>query len=380
MRVLNFVFIISLIASCNPPVSKNGIKGPKVGVNQSIEFRDKKHSDSLSQFLRSNTLAYWQWVKAEQILFTDFSQQGLILGDAHIGNIYPLMQPECDSNAKLEWKNIDFDDGGLGPYFFDWVHFLISVKVIDPEIDSNRLFDAYWAGLNGEEPKIPPSLKMYMQYTTSDLQNMRKQFVDSRTQNNIFKYGTDDMEAFTQGPLDREQIRLKINSYWNFPVLIKDFARIEKKRGGSKNLFRLHLLINIDSQDHIFELKQIQESSLNFIHTQNSHRVRYQQLVEHFGYCEKSLQLFDFDGQLYLFKEKKTPFYEVPYVIQNPSQKQFLMDLADWGAYQLGRWHAHQELSISYIEEIVKKKSYFLSQTDKYEKDFIDLLKKQLFD
>lgn len=366
-RVLILLIIVAI--SCVGPNPKSKVKG--------VKFILAHESDDLSQFLRSNTLAYWQWVSQKLTTFTPYSQMGLIMGDAHVGNMYPTANFQCGTSDKLEWKNIDFDDAGVGPYFFDWVHYLVSLKVIDAKMNMAPLFEAYLSGLQGHTQVVPNSIAQYLSYNSDDFEKRRKKYVDQRTKNGRFDFGTDDMEVFESGPLRREQVDAKILDFFKSQseVKIRDYAQIKKKRGGSSKLFRLNLLIEIDGTNKIFEFKQVMVSSLSQVAIQDAPLLRYQKLREYFGYCDKAMPIFEFENAAYLFKEKKTALYEVPYHLNETDDKSFLNDLALWGSYQLGVWHSGQSTSLSYREEVVSNTKLFFENAEYLTFQFVELLK-----
>ncbi len=373
-----------------------------------LALQQLEKSRNLSQLFRSNASQFWSWVawiqhpmKAQKDLRltskrrnhmfqtnkSSFSREiirfeGQIMGDAHLGNIHKV--PDIKSK-EMKTKNIDLDDGGIGPYFYDFFHFVLSLKVINnKDIKIKNLIQAYLSGLSGRPMKTPQSIEDKTNLAMKDYEILRRNYVERKTSNGKILLKDNEIIAFDPQliKIDKSEIESTIQSHFGSDVKILDLVIIVKDRGGgmthqtsevpeSSNhetealtSRRFWMLLEIKGHQHIYEIKEKQESGLVNYKKQGDLFESFHLSREFFDYTEKELFLTSLGQSYFYIREKKLTLFDVPYKQKTEAEKQFLIDLGNWGAYHLGQWHAQNKNGAEYYNFIQKN-----------EVDFKELLK-----
>lgn len=335
-------------------------------------------SKDISQLLRSNVQHFWTWAKQiaprQKQFENDFtSPTGIIMGDAHLGN----MHPSIDSKTHImTWKNIDLDDSGIGSFVLDFTHLVLSVKVISKELKIHDMVDAYIKGLNNQAYKLPKSIHKYMNISSEEYEKMRKTYVLNKTKQAKFILKKNAILNFDSSIAGIEKFALEkiIKKNLGEKYSILDLALISKDRGGSAGKKRIWALLQAENELHIFELKELDPSGLGFFQSQLPIEQNFVQNRNYFGYDEQDLPIVQFHNTYFILREKKITLFDVPYNPKTEDDANFLEDLAIWGSYNLGKWHTGQTNSLIYTQAINAKSTEFLVLIKELQKEYRKLV------
>lgn len=379
------------------------IKNEKAEVENEPQLTQVKAKSTLSKILRSNAPFFWAFFKKLDKALNDEQKEipgvkkkfikkltsfiGLVMGDAHLGNIHVV--PGSRNRDQLEVKNIDLDDAGLGKLIYDFVHLVASVKSISKEVDLDLLINSYLKGLSGKVVEPPKFIQKLLKLKPDEFEKMREEKVAKKVENDKFKLSEDLLE-FNEKEVreSRDKIETLITdvlnlSYKNFEIL--DLALLPIESGGSANAnngtasesgtIRLWVLVKIENKNHIFEIKPLPEPGVNHFMKQLFERLEgWQEAREFFDYADSDLAPLDIGGNPYYFREKKVTLFDVPYDQLEPKDLKRLKDLSEWGAYHLGQWHAKNDVGQDYSDFVNKKEHY-----DPL-KGFVQFSRDELFD
>jgi hypothetical protein len=345
---------------------------------EKIELQQVSQSKNLSQLLRSNSSHFWNWAKTVRANSQSFAKSlidfnGIIMGDSHLGNMHPTLDTRL---KKLIWKNVDLDDAGTGSYAFDFLHFVLSVKVVSKEIHVSDMVDAYKDGLTSKEFKPKKTVQKLTAITAKEYEKMRQEYVERKTNNGKIKLKPDEIIAFnaeTAG-ITRQHLQTIIKKQFGDKTETLDLAMIPKSRGGSAGLRRIWALLLIDGKQHIFEIKELGTSGLENYDIQDALTINFAKTRTYFDYTEKELGLVEFGGGSFVIREKKITLFDVPYKLESKEDEKFLEALGDWGAYLLGQWHSGQSNSQTYTTTIMNNQDGFLLFIKQLRKDYLKIV------
>jgi hypothetical protein len=347
------------------------------------ELEQIKESNSISQLLRSNTHHFWTWALERQGTLVGFQKEimsftGTIMGDAHLGNMHPVK--DINHNF-LVWKNIDLDDSGVGSFAFDFLHLGLSIKSINKEIKTKEMTEAYLMGLKQQDFDAPKSIRKYMEISMADYEKMRQSYVDRKTKNNQITLKKDEILEFqsdTAG-ISKNELSKIIKNNFDEAVKVLDLVILKRDRGGSVNLRRIWALLEFaDGSQHIFEIKELAISSLEYYQPQSEIEENFSHNREYFGYSEKDLKLIEFANTHFIMREKKITLFDVPYDQKNKDEEKFLDDLATWGSYNLGFWQAKQVNSPNYTNYLNDNRENFVDLIKSLRKEYLKVLTGEL--
>lgn len=353
-----------------------------------IHFEGTNHS--LSKTLRSNAPFFWNFFKkmneslnngtikikgvSQKFINKISSFTGIIVGDAHLGNIHLL--PHLFKKFKeMLVKNIDLDDGGIGNYIYDFIHLALSIKSISKEVDLDSIIEGYLKGLKGDEIEPPKFIQKFLEMSNKDYEILREEHVNKKVNNDQF-IKSDELKDFDNNELKLSKTNvirqitfaLKLSYPKDFEIL--DLALLPVTSGGSAHTgsgdaislgtTRIWALIKIEGKNHIFELKpQSNEPAVSQMMDQNySREMLWEKLREFFGYINSDLALLELNQQIYYLREKKVTLFDVPYTLKSKKDLKRLKELSYWGAYHLGRWHRQNENGKEYSDFLNKSKNY----------------------
>lgn len=403
--VLFFAFDVSANSKCQDLFL---LKYNEVEVkNESIvlpTLEQVEKSKNLSQLARSNAYHFWRWAKIMVNNLPSFGKnktelikgmtsfEGIVMGDAHLGNIHKVFDYV---KGKLKWKNIDLDDAGRGSYFFDFLHLVLTVKVVGANnIKTEDMIKAYHAGLNGNDMKVPDSIKEFTGLSLKKFEKKRKEYVEKKTtEDGKFKLSSEliEFDAALIKAKGREEVESILKEHLGGSIKVLDLALVVQERGGGsvRNVQtplgeevvsnkRIWALLEIEGQRHIYEIKEKGESGLNGYQKQESIVENFNHSRDFFGYSEKELFLVQIGETIYYVREKKITLFDVPYDQKNNKEVQFLHDLGFWGAYQLGLLHRGNANGVEYAEFIKENKKAFSDLIKDFRKEYQDILENAL--
>jgi hypothetical protein len=376
--VLLFILGLSLTLACSRDYDKANKKDGKKHHDDENGLKNIKQSDSLSQLFRANAAHYWSWVKQQD---QTYNFNGLVMGDAHLGNMHPFPGFR-GKDKKMVWRNIDLDDAGVGPFIYDFLHYVISIKLIDKAFDISALTEAYIRGLlqtastNSNSIKVPKALEEYLGLTEVEFREKQMDYIKRKTLESLFVLDQEPFEKYNAEKIgiSAEQIVNQVKNIWGADTEVLDFATVKKEKGGSADLIRVYVLINLGSEPHIFEMKELVQTSLVRFQAQENIVSNFLKARDYFEYNSKDLAIFSLNDKNFLFREKKTTLYDVPYELKNKKDYEFFTELAIWGAFTLGGWHSGQTESASYAGAINSTNAAFLEFVTRLHDQYIAVL------
>src|SRR5262249_59978672 len=114
--------------------------------------------------------------------------QGIVAGDPHMGNFGILPLRTNTGARQMKYVNIDFDDGGRGPFVLDFIHYVITSKAVGGDIKIHDLEDAYQKGLAGREIEPPKKLKDLLTMPVSDYDGMVEGYAEKHSSRDGFLF------------------------------------------------------------------------------------------------------------------------------------------------------------------------------------------------
>lgn len=182
------------------------------------------------------------------IVTSHLSTSAWCMGDAHQENFGFILL----DNGKSIFTINDFDDAGPCPAILDLFRFMVSARLFDKDIQLTPLMDAYLAGLQLQDYKMPPELKKLNEKSLKDGRAPRA----SKVKDN--RLVRDD--ASTE-PTAAEQNEIKKSLAYLKPFLstepkILDIIATAKIGGGSGGLQRYEVLLEDKKQLIHLEFKE----------------------------------------------------------------------------------------------------------------------------
>lgn len=308
-------------------------------------FQQVEQSKNASQLLRSNSSHFWRLSrdpKTLKDLASYVQEHGIISGDPHLGNFSVIPVKNKNGVTKLKYLNIDFDDGGRGPFALEFAAFVAIAKASSDQIQIRDLFKAYLSGLHGEKMPLPKPIKKAEDFPLEEYESLRTAYVKKRVSGDRFKYKEGEIEVWDGSP-SRQSIASALRDH-----TILDVAKRPVERGGSKDSLRLWLLARDPSGDlRILELKEYQEPSLAQYRPQAKADQRVRELFTHYWKDNdpSSYSLVRISGQTYWLREKKVEVLEFKNKSQEDEARLYLANL-------MGRQHLRQAKGPKYLEQI----------------------------
>lgn len=400
IKLILMILLFALNASANNKCDGLFISSEKNEVTKDEDItlptlEQVEKSKSLSQLIRSNAYHFWRWAKMKSNEFqgsvkkkTEFikkliSFEGIVMGDAHLGNIHKIFDY---IKGKLKWKNIDLDDAGKGSYLFDFVHLVLSVKVVGSHnISTTDMVKAYTLGLKGKDMKVPDSIKEFTGLSSQEFEAKRAAYVKKKiTEDGKFKLSKELIEFDPKliGAKSRTEVESVLKDNLGDSIIILDLALVVQERGGGtvsgENPLaegevankRIWALLEIEGKKHIYEIKENGEPGLNGYQKQENAIDNFNHSRDFFGYSDKELFLVKIGDTIYYVREKKITLFDVPYDQKNKKEIKFLRDLGNWGAYQLGLMHRENPNAAEYTELVTDNPELFIEVVKDLRKDY----------
>ena len=316
---------------------------------------------NLSQKLRSNAPLFWKFVAEKIPLQFNYwkSYQGMIMGDSHEGNF--VIDRRNSPLFKLDYINGDRDDAGLGPYAFDFAHYVLSVMSETDKINIFSLLDAYSNGLSGFYRAMPTQLESRLNIPNEEYEDLRMEFINKNIQNTHFYLRPGKLDPFDSIKLNltQSEIETALVKVLKPGQFIIDYAIRPKERGGSLMQRRIWILLRDEQTDssmkfRIFELKEKGNPAVEFISQQDSIAETWSHSAMVFVGVD-TLPLIRINNSFFIWREKKVSILDSPDAKKNFD---FYQDLAIYNAYILGLWHRQQVKPI-FIESFNSYKQIF---------------------
>ncbi|HEY8272829.1 MAG TPA: hypothetical protein VIG33_18190 [Pseudobdellovibrionaceae bacterium] len=270
-----------------------------------LHFKQVDLSENISQLLRSNADHCWTYNKDHRVL-KDLNYyldaEGVISGDPHLGNTTVIPVRTKEGVEELRLVNVDFDDGGHGPFALEFARFATVAKASSKEIKIKDMSKAYLKGLNGQQMPMPKRIAQALSLDLKKYESLRAEYVEDKMKEGHFKYKKGEIEKWNGHPNS-----LEVAPFFRGSKVI-DVAQRPAERGGSLASLRLWVLLLDEAGAYrIKELKQTQDTALSEYSPQASLQERIEAL--HKTYWEDLDQsvydVADIQGISFWVREKK---------------------------------------------------------------------------
>lgn len=340
--------------------------------------------NSLSKMVRDNPEHWWGWLKNNQNSYPALQSlvkyQGLVVGDAHLGNIQLLV----DSKGS---RYVPVDEGsGIGPFIFDIARLIMTTKSIfkgrdsDESVKIKDMLSAYETGLSGRSMPIPASLKRYFETDVQAIDSLNDQMISKKIKSNGKFVKTARLHPITDKIFINQISALLLTKIPTLnPSDIIDFASRIVERGGSAYRDRIWVSVRSGDNYRIIELKETGPSDLENYQTQSvSEQERFDMnarvLMGQESY-NPFHQLVVLNGTNYWLRTKKVSLLEVPYQLQSKEDFDFTQDLAMYAAYTWGQIHRKQLNTSDYNQAFASNFESIRSQMKSMIRDYLKLVK-----
>jgi hypothetical protein len=347
-----------------------GVSTAALKIAKNLKFRNSGHSDPVL-FMRENAFPHWQTLKLIEETESSSDRenpkslsfwlqvQGFVLGDPHLRNIETRWIFGEKPHTRFAFN--DADDAGWGPLFGDIVR-LMAVSAAE-KIDVSDLPDFYYKGLRGKDVELPPVLDKYMGLTAKKFLKRQQELYDKDYGRIIDALDSDGEFNFNSGagqisllvdPADPNPDDLRmletLQNHLGLKIYHDRHAAFVylKKAGGSGGISRFWLLAPTpEGYDFIWEYKPLSKIPG----------------VAGYGLPQpRALERYDIATALTYTKDRFFTYIHFVMVndspcllrakLANPLKRQLdrpsamslieKQDLANYAAYELGRFHARQ--------------------------------------
>jgi hypothetical protein len=359
-------------AECEEPLgtSKSVDAAEAVKIAKRLKFRNSGHADPVL-FMRENDFPHWQILKFieddepnpavedPQSLSFWLQIKGFVLGDPHLRNIEARWIFGEKPHTRFAFN--DADDAGYGPLVGDVLR-LMAVSAAE-KIDVRELPEFYYKGLRGKDLETPPVLDRYMGITAKKFLKRQQALYEKDYARIIDALESDGEFNFNSGagqisllvdpadPSPKDQRMLEtLQNHLGLKVYHDRHAAFVylKKAGGSGGISRYWLLAPTpEGYDFIWEYKPLSKVPG----------------VAGYGMAQpRALERYDIATALTYTKDRFFTYIHFIMVndqpsllrakLANPLKRQLdrpsgmslleKQDLANYAAYELGRFHARQ--------------------------------------
>ena len=335
---------------------------------------------TLSQFIRSNAVHYWSYVKnslGPNKLENYLKYDGIVTGDPHPGNFSVALVKTAAGRRDMQFVNIDLDDAGRGPLVLDFVRLVIAIESIGKPIKKRDLEEAYVNGLNKRRMAPPEDVRKLLAMSVSDYEKLVDKYVDDKTTQQGFKFKPGKIEPYTNTKISRATISQL------FPHdRVVDLALRPGERGGSASALRIWVLVEDRSKRRrIIELKQYQSPGIASYQRQPPIE---QWIAEVNAAIRPGLDPSTYDliqvpgaGPFWI-REKKAPLIDIPYSSDDEKKVTFLRELSLYDANFLGLIHGRQSQGVDYRNAIQADRETFHQATEELVKTYLKLAKEAM--
>lgn len=357
--------MVKAVLTCAMMFSLPGAKTPSRSLD-ALPFQQVAESKNLSQLVRSNAPVFWDYsreVSNLKGLEKYIQEEGLISGDAHVGNYSVIPVKTADGRLVLRFLNIDFDDAGRGSFALEFANFVAMAKADSRELKVQKMLEAYVAGLRGESLAKPKSIAKSEQMPLGEFEVLRAKYVDKKRDGQKFKLKAGEIEAWSGRPNLTDIAPLFTDSK------VLDVARRPLDRGGSLESLRLWVLTQEkDSSYRIFELKEYQESALSFYTPQAGMLERTQALKEMYwpGIDGQAYTLVSVQGRNFWLREKKVEILTYKDVAAENEARLYVVNL-------MGQLQGSQAMGRQYLEKIEKDPVQFKEAVKTFVNEYLHL-------
>lgn len=310
-----------------------------------------KPAAGLFMSLRTNPRHYWAFSRrladgapAERApLFAE----GLIAGDFHYQN---LAARRADGRLKIDF--MDLDDGGRGPFVFDFARFLVTARAIDRKLDEGVLVDAYTRGLRGKKDDKPARLADVTRLTAKKIAKRDREFLEKNTDGDALNFARLEL---TRREESTERERALIDGTAAelgriFDAAVLSAASRRRADGGSQGFLRVWALLRGEGGARIFEAKELGEPALGFWSPQKDAAERLPELMDvYWGERSADYGILKNGGRNFWFRPRAKKHFrtDLPAEGDRAGRRRLEAEMAYFANY-LGRRHGAQEAAAPY--------------------------------
>lgn len=334
-------------------------------------FQQVAESKNLSQLVRSNAPIFWDYSRQAKNLkqLAEYTRhEGLISGDAHIGNYSVIPVKTKDGRQALRYLNIDFDDAGRGPFALEFANFVAMAKAASKDLKVQEMVHAYILGLRGERLPVPKLISRAEHLPFKDYETLRQAYVDRKHDGKKFKYKAGEIEAWN-GSITAQDIAPLFKG-----AKILDIARRPLERGGSVDSLRLWVLVREPAgTTRIFELKEYQDTALSYYRRQADAPERVQELQDLYwrGVDPSSYSLVNVKAMTFWLREKKVEVLTYEKSSQENEARLYVANL-------IGQTQGRQNEGPAYLAKILEDRNGFKEAVKDFVHGYLDLAKENM--
>lgn len=275
--------------------------------------------------VRETAPHFWKWAKAhasEHFTRTELAE-GLAVGDAHILNFgYTFI------GDRYHFALEDIDDLGTAPLLLDFTRFVVSSEVLNSDISTYELLEAYQQGLQGKQPapvkKIKEDFDGRPDWDTEKLEELETLEDSSSTAKSLYSAVEKDFKT-----------ALQVEKFDDVRVRIKE-------SGGSKGNIRFWIAVQENGKTQVYEFKQLTTPATAAWARQASPKSRFTNATKIYRRSSKEFQIIETGkGSFYL-----RPRYDQPEPVEDlvedyPKSKR-LKNYSLFVAQAMGLMHGQQ--------------------------------------
>lgn len=336
--------------------------------------------------LRTNPKNYWSWARAaaHRNEHPEFLAEGLVSGDFHYQNMAARAR---DQKAKVDF--MDLDDGGRGPFVFDFVRYLVTGQAIAQDhVAMKPVIEAYIDGILGTKMAKPKRVAEVSEISAKKLEALESEFqektvLDGKTLNldreglTALSESTVTEQTFMRNTAEALAQRLGATK-------VLDVASRRRVDGGSQGFLRVWSLLKFsDGSQRIYEAKEIGEPAIAEFGKQLPPADRIQQLVEIFwkepvtDYGILTISQESGDRNFWFRPRGKKHFKtELPDVTDEKALAKYTEEVLYFANY-LGRRHGQQDDAKSIAAAIEKDPKAFIVYVTALAREYYELSRGQ---
>lgn len=340
---------------------------------------------NLTMGLRSNARHFWSWIgqkanskyfPAELLRFT-----GVIVGDAHHENFSHIFK-DLNSDTRVYVLN-DFDDTGTGPFYLEYLKFLIvsrSVLGKEKHLAGADMFDAYVAGLKGKKPNgMPDYLKRDSKLDQSDLARDYKEKLDPKIDDSdgTLKKDKDIIRWKDMTGKQKEALLELERKYFRHALpkgyKITDRAIVVVNEGGSRGMSRYWYALTHENDKrawHVIEFKELGAGALACYDKNSQPRLekRLAAAKQYYmaGTNNPLFRAVEAGDQVFWMRPKYPKYVDIQISKAEDKEKAEFAELSLYIAQMLGYWHSQQlatKTKAEFVEYLEKNRGDVLEKT-----------------
>jgi hypothetical protein len=361
--MMNAVVACSLVMSLSSSGSQTSGREPSP-----LAFQQADLSKNMSQLLSSNANHFWLYNRDPRVLkdlANYVAAEGVISGDPHLGNVTVIPVKTNQGKEQLRFLNVDFDDGGRGPFALEFARSVTMAKAASKDIKIKDLFESYLEGLNGRVMAMPKRIAQAENLGLQGYEALRTKYVAKKMIDGRFKYKEGEIEKWEGHPN-----RSEVAPFFQGSTVI-EVAKRPMERGGSLEGLRLWVLLQDGAGvQRIIELKQYQETALSEYSPQADARERIESLHELYwqGLDPRAYDIAEIQGTRFWIREKKVEILTYKNKAEEDEGRIYLASL-------MGMTQAKQAAAAKYAAKISKDPERFKEAVKEYVHAYLEVAK-----